>query len=132
MVKDILEVSGIVLALILSLIAVVKFWSGSKTAKEFSSDIGKTYDRMREVEQNVVKALNDCQAKHDDCAEDVKCHLRDLKMHRDPELETFRYNTLAGMIGDLKSDLSTSIGQMDSRLCDRIGKLETAFRNGAK
>lgn len=128
--KEILEIIGIVVALVISILAAVKYWDAAKTAKEFSADIGKLYDRIREVETNVSKAMTACQTNHGEFNKDVGLHLKDRTIHRDPELESFRYDTLAKAIGDIKGDLTLAISKVETTLGTRMENLEKTMRNG--
>lgn len=128
--KEILEIVGIVVALIISIMAAIKYWDAAKSAKEFSSDLGKVYGRLREVENKVQKTVADCQSSHASFNTEVLGHLKDSKIHRDSELETFRYDTLAKAIGEIKTDLTKSVEKVEAALCTRMDTLEKTVRNG--
>lgn len=128
MLKDVLEIVGVVLALVLSSLAAAKFWSAAKTARDFAADIGKLYDRVREVEVGLHKSMKDCQAGHADFNKEVGGHLKDRVIHRDSELETFRHETLAASIAELKSDISKAMVRVETSLCGRIATLENSIR----
>lgn len=137
MLKDVLEIVGIIVALIISILAAVKYWDAAKTAKEFSADIGKLYDRIREVETNVTKAMAACQTNHGEFNKEIGLHIKDRFIHRDPEMESFRYDTLAKAndtlakaIVDMKTDLVQSVTKIENNLCGRIENLERTVRNG--
>lgn len=132
MLKDILEVIGVVLSLVLAAVACTKYSSALKTAKEFSSAIGAVYDRIKEVETSMHKAMALCQSNHGEFNKEVGSHIKDRAIHRDSELESFRYDTLAKAIVELKADLATSMSKIEGGLCSRIEKLEVVVHNGVK
>ncbi len=83
-----------------------------------SAQFEKTYEAFRE----------ECKA----CRQEVKEHLKDPDVHREMQLEEFRFETLEKTLSELKIDLSKGIEATEARVCARLDRVELAIRNGGK
>lgn len=141
MIEKIIEIAVAGLLLIASVIGAVKFWIMTKGNKAVSDQLKGLRESMankitelrtdlRACEGKAMTQLRECRSDHDGCGKELQAHLRNKEVHRDKELEDFRFLTLANSISSMKADLSQGMIKMEERIGGRLDRMEKTIHGG--
>lgn len=140
MIGKIIEVAVAGLLLIASVVGAVKFWvmaRGNKVLSDQVENLRESINRkiielrtdLRACEGKAMTQIKECKNEHDGCNKELRLHLQNKDVHRDKELEDFRFDTLSASLSSLKLDLTQGMNQMEGRIGERLSRIEKTFLN---